>query len=78
MKRILFLALLGVAFAPAQPAKFDAIIRNGTILDGSGNPRAIVRSRSPWTSAPPTTVIVKIEGQDEWLTFPVTATIRGQ
>ena len=39
MKRILFLALLGVAFAPAQPAKFDAIIRNGTILDGSGNPR---------------------------------------
>ena len=39
MKRILFLALLGVAFAPAQPAKFDAIIRNGAILDGSGNPR---------------------------------------
>ena len=39
MKRILFLALLGVAFAPAQPAKFDAIIRNGTILDGSGNRR---------------------------------------
>ena len=27
---------------------------------------------------PPSTVIVKIEGQDEWSAVPVTATIRGQ
>src|SRR6185436_5594231 len=39
MKRILFLAVMLGAVAHGQPAKFDAIIRNGTILDGSGGPR---------------------------------------
>ena len=39
MKRILLLVLLAGGAQQAQNAPFDAIIRNGTILDGSGNPR---------------------------------------
>lgn len=39
MKRIGFLMLLAAASAQGQSAPFDAIIRHGTILDGSGNPR---------------------------------------
>jgi N-acyl-D-aspartate/D-glutamate deacylase len=35
---ILGLALIAAA-ASAQPASFDIIIRNGTVIDGSGNPR---------------------------------------
>jgi N-acyl-D-amino-acid deacylase len=39
MKRLIFLMLLAAGAVQAQTAPFDAIIRNGTILDGSGNPR---------------------------------------
>jgi N-acyl-D-aspartate/D-glutamate deacylase len=38
-KRVLFLLLLAAGTVRAQSAPFDAIIRNGTIVDGSGNPR---------------------------------------
>ena len=38
-KRILFLSLLATGIVHAQTARYDAIIRGGTILDGSGNPR---------------------------------------
>ena len=39
MKRVLFLALLaGVALHGQAPA-YDTIIRHGTVIDGSGNPR---------------------------------------
>ena len=43
-------------------------------ISGSGD-RAISVSVD---QRPPSTVIVKIEGQDEWSAVPVTATIRGQ
>ena len=39
MTRLIFLVLAAGTIAQAQTATFDAIIRNGTILDGSGNPR---------------------------------------
>ena len=39
LKRFVFLTLLSGVVVHAQTAPFDAIIRNGTILDGSGNPR---------------------------------------
>ncbi len=39
MKRLIFLSLLAAGAVQAQPTPFDAIIRNGTILDGSGNSR---------------------------------------
>jgi N-acyl-D-amino-acid deacylase len=38
MKRVLFL-LLAVVAVHGQGQPFDVIIRNGTVLDGSGNPR---------------------------------------
>ena len=39
MKRFLFLVLLAGVVVHGQTAPFDAIIRNGTVIDGSGNPR---------------------------------------
>jgi N-acyl-D-aspartate/D-glutamate deacylase len=39
MKRVLFLALLAGTVAHGQAQPFDVIIRNGTVIDGSGNPR---------------------------------------
>ena len=39
MKRVLLFTLLAAAVVHGQPARYDAIIRAGTILDGSGNPR---------------------------------------
>jgi N-acyl-D-amino-acid deacylase len=39
VKRLLFLALISGVVAHGQTAPFDAVIRNGTIIDGSGNPR---------------------------------------
>ena len=39
MKRILFLFLLLGPAIHAQPAAFDLVIRHGTVIDGSGNPR---------------------------------------
>jgi N-acyl-D-amino-acid deacylase len=39
LKRFVFLALVSGVVTHAQTAPFDAVIRNGTILDGSGNPR---------------------------------------
>ncbi len=39
MKRLLFLALLSSAVLRAQSPAFDTIIRHGTVIDGSGNPR---------------------------------------
>ena len=40
MNRILFLVLLLSSCAScAQPAAFDLVIRHGTVIDGSGNPR---------------------------------------
>jgi N-acyl-D-amino-acid deacylase len=38
-KRLLFLLLITGVAVHGQRAPFDAVIRNGTILDGSGNPR---------------------------------------
>ena len=37
--RFLFLALLAAAVVQGQPPSFDVVIRNGTVIDGSGNPR---------------------------------------
>jgi N-acyl-D-aspartate/D-glutamate deacylase len=39
MRRLLFLAFVAGTVVHAQTPPFDVIIRNGTILDGSGNPR---------------------------------------
>jgi N-acyl-D-amino-acid deacylase len=39
MVRLIFLVLLSAAVLRAQPSAFDAIIRHGTVIDGSGNPR---------------------------------------
>lgn len=39
MKRLLLLVVLAGAGVQAQPQSFDIIIRNGTVIDGSGNPR---------------------------------------
>jgi len=39
MKRILILALLSSAVLDAQTPAFDTIVRHGTVIDGSGNPR---------------------------------------
>ena len=39
MKRLLFLALLAGTVAHGQGQSFDIIINNGTVIDGSGNPR---------------------------------------
>lgn len=39
MKRVLVLALLTCAVLDAQTPAFDVIVRHGTVLDGSGNPR---------------------------------------
>jgi N-acyl-D-aspartate/D-glutamate deacylase len=39
MKRVFFLLLLGATALEAQTPAFDLVIRHGTILDGSGNPR---------------------------------------
>jgi len=38
-KRSLFLLLITGVAAHAQPSAFDVIIRHGTVIDGSGNPR---------------------------------------
>lgn len=34
-----FLVLLSIGHVQAQPPRFDLIIRHGTVIDGSGNPR---------------------------------------
>jgi N-acyl-D-aspartate/D-glutamate deacylase len=39
MRRLIFLLLMSVAVLRAQPPAFDLIIRHGTVIDGSGNPR---------------------------------------
>ena len=39
MKRLLFLALLSSTILNAQTPAFDTIVRHGTVIDGSGNPR---------------------------------------
>jgi N-acyl-D-amino-acid deacylase len=39
MRRIIFLVLMSAAVLRAQPSAFDVIIRHGTVIDGSGNPR---------------------------------------
>lgn len=39
MKRVLCLALLSCAVLDAQVPRFDVIVRHGTVVDGSGNPR---------------------------------------
>ena len=39
MKRLLFLALLSSTVLRAQTPAFDTIVRHGTVIDGSGNPR---------------------------------------
>ena len=39
MKRLVILILLAGAVAYGQAQSFDVIIRNGTVIDGSGNPR---------------------------------------
>ena len=39
MKRLIILALLAGAVAHGQARSFDIIITNGTVIDGSGNPR---------------------------------------
>lgn len=39
MRRLIFLLLISVAVVRAQPPAFDLIIRHGTVIDGSGNPR---------------------------------------
>jgi len=39
MKRLLFLVLLGGSLLRAQAPAYDLIIRRGTVIDGSGNPR---------------------------------------
>ena len=39
MQRLLVLALLAGTVAHGQAQSFDIIIRNGTVIDGSGNPR---------------------------------------
>ncbi len=39
MQRLILLALLAGAVVNGQPRGFDLLIRNGTVIDGSGNPR---------------------------------------
>jgi N-acyl-D-amino-acid deacylase len=39
MNRILLLVILLAPAVNAQPAAFDLVIRHGTVIDGSGNPR---------------------------------------
>ena len=39
MKRLVVFAVLGTAFVQGQTESFDIVIRNGTVIDGSGNPR---------------------------------------
>ena len=39
MRRVLLLTLLGGVAIQAQPPAFDILIRRGTVVDGSGNPR---------------------------------------
>ena len=39
MTRLILLVLLAAVAVHAQTAPYDVVIRNGTILDGSGNPR---------------------------------------
>jgi N-acyl-D-aspartate/D-glutamate deacylase len=39
MKRLWFLAILASGVVHAQPPAYDVIIRRGTVIDGSGNPR---------------------------------------
>jgi N-acyl-D-amino-acid deacylase len=39
MTRLIFLVVLAAVAAQAQTSPYDVVIRNGTILDGSGNPR---------------------------------------
>ena len=39
MKRILLLVLLAAGVVHGQPQSFDIVIRDGTVIDGSGNPR---------------------------------------
>jgi N-acyl-D-amino-acid deacylase len=39
MKRLLFLAFLSSIVLDAQTPAFDTIIRHGTVIDGTGNPR---------------------------------------
>ncbi len=39
MKRLLLLTLLAGTVAHGQAQSFDIIIKNGTVIDGSGNPR---------------------------------------
>ncbi len=39
MKRLVLLVALAGAVVHGQPRSFDIIIRNGTVIDGSGNPR---------------------------------------
>ena len=39
MNRVLLIALLAGTVAHGQTRSFDIIIHNGTVIDGSGNPR---------------------------------------
>ena len=39
MRRLIFLVLMSAAALHAQRSAFDVIIRHGTVIDGSGNPR---------------------------------------
>ena len=39
MKRVIFLLLISAAVLRSQSAAFDLIVRHGTLIDGSGNPR---------------------------------------
>src|SRR5512134_2439806 len=39
MRKLALLMVLAGTAVHGQPSSFDIIIRNGTVLDGSGNPR---------------------------------------
>ncbi len=39
MNRVLLMALLAGTIAHGQPRAFDIVIQNGTVIDGTGNPR---------------------------------------
>src|SRR6187402_3247220 len=41
MKRVIFLLLISAAVLRSQSAAFDLIVRHGTLIDGSGNPRFV-------------------------------------